>query len=294
MNEYINNLFKVNSKNVPNYLYKYTSYKWAKKTIEDHQIFINNPINMNDPYEFAPTYTVDYSKEDVLKICHYFFKIESDLVRNDKSIILHPPDIEKFITFEKFIEEFKIDPRESIEKYFIPVIHSFIENFRRNSKMISFSQSSDINLLWSHYADSHKGCCFEFNVSTLPIGQIAFFRKVEYSSEPVDVKLFDIILNQPQFLLTLIKTHITKTKDWEYEQEWRLVYAGLNNHYKDFTHLDFSRTNGFLNSIIFGLNAQESDVEEMIDLVKDTNVKVFKREQELVNDRNIKLKLLNG
>ncbi|NOT35985.1 MAG: DUF2971 domain-containing protein [Saprospiraceae bacterium] len=293
MNEYINKLFQENSKDVPNYLYKYTSFKWAKKTVEDQQIFINNPIKMNDPYEFSPTYTIDYGNKDVIKICDFFFGIDSGLVEHDDSIILKPPTIENIITIEKFLVEFKKAPRESVEKYFIPVIHSIIEDFKKHSKMISFSQSNDINLLWSHYADSHKGCCLEFNISCLPIGQIAFFRKVVYSNDPIDVRLFDIVLNQPQFLLKLVKTQVTKTKDWEYENEWRLVFAGINNYYKDFTHLDFSRTNGFLNSIIFGINAQDSEIEEMINLVKGTHVKVLKREQEMVNDRNINHKLLN-
>ena len=68
-------------------------------------------------------------------------------------------------------------------------------------------------LMWSHYAENHRGICLEFHVGN-PLFIKA--RKVTYCSEyPVWV---------PQEMLTAAdRVILTKSKDWEYEEEFRLI-----------------------------------------------------------------------
>ena len=76
--------------------------------------------------------------------------------------------------------------------------------------MVCFSRKWQNPLLWSHYADKHKGLCLGFDVvksHTLPI----IYRK---NRKPCQRKEFDI-----DFMLELLSTKYT---DWSYEDETRL------------------------------------------------------------------------
>lgn len=93
-------------------------------------------------------------------------------------------------------------------------------------------------LLWSHYADSHKGVCIglrdcnstdiaalKFNVadsrgdlsSAYAAGLFPIYRVIYSESDIVEWKLFD------QDIRIFIDAHRNKAKCWEYEDEYRLI-----------------------------------------------------------------------
>lgn len=72
-------------------------------------------------------------------------------------------------------------------------------------------------LMWSHYTDGHKGLCLEFD----PTKEITLFGqalKVRYSYDYPSVNIINI--GEPE---EFRKALLTKSKHWEYEQEWRIV-----------------------------------------------------------------------
>lgn len=64
------------------------------------------------------------------------------------------------------------------------------------------------HLLWSHYADRHRGICLGFDVSD------EWIKKVKYTKTRTSLKL-PITEAVMQSLL------FTKSAGWKYEQEWR-------------------------------------------------------------------------
>lgn len=78
-------------------------------------------------------------------------------------------------------------------------------------------------LLWSHYADSHRGLCIHFDHTLDPF---RFCNKVTYTKEYPEVVYpfvgeFDPGLFQ--------KTVLTKAKYWKYEKEFRLWSIRMGN-----------------------------------------------------------------
>jgi hypothetical protein len=69
-------------------------------------------------------------------------------------------------------------------------------------------------LLWSHYADSHKGVCVEFDATKLPIS--AF--KVHY-----DNKYPEAIYPNPPDQRAFFPA-LRKSKEWKYEDEFRTIF----------------------------------------------------------------------
>ncbi len=86
----------------------------------------------------------------------------------------------------------------------------------RNSGVFCLSQCNTNILMWSHYADNHKGFCIEFvrgpqNV----LGDYDKTRPVKYRAEyPV---ISPLSLKAPDLKFW------SKAADWKYEKEWRLI-----------------------------------------------------------------------
>ena len=137
--------------------------------------------------------------------------------------------IEDIKTMEDHIQESRLEMISSIEVLF-PVLSEMNKRF---SAVACFCESVRPVLMWSHYADSHKGFALEYNFrSTLdhPLKNVALF-PVIYGEERVDISayiaweyLFIRGLRAPNPDTSFsIKNALYKSSVWEYEQEWRLI-----------------------------------------------------------------------
>ncbi|WP_280151731.1 DUF2971 domain-containing protein [Piscinibacter sp. XHJ-5] len=96
-------------------------------------------------------------------------------------------------------------------------------------------------LMWGHYANAHQGAVVEFDASNeffsgsrTPLGFHQFLRKVDYSDARPELPLEHFRRHKMGFLndhgsgwLELLRAEhpifSTKSRDWSYEREWRLV-----------------------------------------------------------------------
>lgn len=79
-------------------------------------------------------------------------------------------------------------------------------------------------LMWSHYADSHKGICVEYDFSDSAVNKSQPL-PVYYSHERPQ---FDWKLSQEaksKETACLMQALLTKDEDWSYEKEWRMVIS---------------------------------------------------------------------
>ena len=81
---------------------------------------------------------------------------------------------------------------------------------KNKSYICSLSKKSDIGLMWSHYADENKGCCFEVEVTSKKIWKRL---EVKYCSEIPKLNENTIIEN-----IFEIKSSV-----WSYEEEVRYL-----------------------------------------------------------------------
>ncbi len=137
--------------------------------------------------------------------------------------------------FEEKIEETRKRMISMIETYF-PILS---ETAKRYSAIACFSESVDSILMWSHYADSHKGFALEYNFRpTLerPIKNVGLF-PVVYSKERFDISdyiawAFLRIIGFPAKMPDIsasIKNALWKSDVWSYEKEWRMIDSTPRN-----------------------------------------------------------------
>lgn len=123
-------------------------------------------------------------------------------------------------------------------------IRKNIKNLISKFGVISYSETENNILLWSHYSDNHKGMCLVFDIQEDP--SLAIF-KVEYEDliYPIEFK----------FDYNLIGILTTKSKAWSYEKEHRQIFKIGECHY------DFPNT---LKEIIFGCQTSIKDIEIVV------------------------------
>lgn len=82
-----------------------------------------------------------------------------------------------------------------------------------------FSENPDTVLMWSHYADNHRGAVLRFRMDRWPITELPLLLKVDYSPERPVIRLRNQVGDNGDLILGLTR----KADFWAYEGEWRLI-----------------------------------------------------------------------
>ena len=90
------------------------------------------------------------------------------------------------------------------------------ERIQESVFIACFSEKCDSMLMWSHYGDEHRGLCAGYNLHEL-IEKYSCF-PVIYSDKMPQKKELDIENKD-----MLYESILTKSKDWKYEAEWRII-----------------------------------------------------------------------
>lgn len=110
-------------------------------------------------------------------------------------------------------------------------------------------------LMWSHYADSHKGICirykFDHNVNSGEGNLLEFsnWSDVDY------IENIEIKGPQPLEIRSLLAT---KNKCWEYENEVRLIHFDPECH-DNFKQISLKESESRIEAIFFGCRCSEED-----------------------------------
>ena len=121
--------------------------------------------------------------------------------------------------------------------------------------------------MWSHYAEEHRGICIKYRLSSHFIKQEEndkyehmYLKKVEYK---------DDIINIETPTLNSAIAFATKSKEWSYEKEVRLIDYNPNietPYYGIALDVD-----SHIESIYFGYRCEDSTINTIKALFKDKN-----------------------
>ena len=80
--------------------------------------------------------------------------------------------------------------------------------------------------MWSHYADSHKGICIEYDFSALSVDKMlpmpVFYTNIR-PKFPWRVAIQPSPESQNEATVHFMKALLTKDETWNYENEWRII-----------------------------------------------------------------------
>ena len=247
-----------------------------QKDLYDAIEVIKNILNDNNSYE--STYKI-FSKLDLIKS-----KIEDSKY---KDIIDRLIKEDFYMKINYKIENNSLYNYTSINKNTIKLIKNHglwlshtnnfndpvdpsIKLFNRNSgeydylldsiKVACLTTDNKNTVMWGHYADKHRGICIEYDISPLLDKNKNDFliRKINYDKTAIINENIEL-----QYLNLLMDLFSIKSKEWEYENEYRILYYDIER-----------RKNGLvipltIKSVYFGTETPEDDKELIRDITEN-------------------------
>lgn len=199
----------INGIEIPVTVYKFRD--WTNnyhKKILDGEIFFSSPLDFNDPFDC--NISIDYSNlqnnhELQLKFFNSFVDRHNKNFTHQQKLA----EVNRLITEGRFNDPVWIEWQAKTTR----------RQLGQDLGVFCLTRSKDNILLWSHYANSHRGFCVGFESKQLFYeclqqgikgGDVVY--SIEYPIINPLMDLFEQIINQ-----TYIKSHF-----WFYEQEYRL------------------------------------------------------------------------
>ncbi len=241
-----------------NPIYKYTSVETAKIILETSKIRFRAPSTFNDPFEFS----LDFFDRDISN---------KELREHFDKVLKTQPGITSK------------QRKEILKKTTVPVFKkSYDETIARQRNLVMVFCTSEVNddiLMWSHYADCHKGVCFGLKFPPIVSSLDCLTMKVNYTDTIVPRKFYTA--DDHQRGLALMYWVYTKASCWSYEKEVRSFIKNDNNFLGigDEKYCDVGLQKSQFQELYFGLETSEKEIQDILQIIKkeDYNIPVIKR-----------------
>ena len=246
--------------NMPNSFFKYTSAKpYIFDLINDDLMFLPKIKDLNDPFEIQVFYDIE--------------KITNEFTFKNRKVIKKVVGNE---TFEaEYIPKMNSEGIEELNN----ILYDINENIKDKTSVVCLSERNDINPMWAHYADNHKGICIEYDLKNcdnlflktlcLPINY------VEKSDNTLDLSSI-VIHNDYENSLFMLKTAITKSKYWKYEQEWWIIFfkpfPDYTDLYSDKHYIQFIKPK----AIYLGIETEDEIEKKVKDICEFREINLYK------------------
>lgn len=226
-------------------LYKYLAYdNGAKALINDGTLKYSHFSEFNDPFDCVVSYDIEDSLE--------YYKSRKDLIKalGDKLNYSPSERIQK-----------KRQLLKNVEKSFVN--GDFQRDLLNPIGICCLSKVSDSILMWSHYANHHKGIVVEFNTFQDKYTELRDVEKkllgfpIVYQNEMPKISA----RNGQDGFSAVQSSILTKSLSWEYENEVRVLSTQSGPGIHNFDHSLISR-------VIAGVKMTNCDY---LDLVKRVN-----------------------
>jgi len=256
-------------------LYKYKAF--GVNTIEllcKSHVYFSDPAQFNDPLDCSPTVIADVSLQEIEHLCYQMYL-------NDKGKQGADDAIQNIRYLSTEYGDYTKD--KDVEGYYQGMLTSHInqqlDKIMKNKGVLSLAGQWDSPLMWSHYADEHKGICIEYDISSSVRGAP---KEIDYEgNRGISVStLLDWIFKNSKSAENEIesKYFYTKANQWKYEDEWRYLNSSQGSVSAPFN----------VKSIYFGMRCSWSVISCIVKLM-DGSKSDLKFYQTHVNQNSFEL-----
>jgi hypothetical protein len=302
-------------KNTNSSLYKYKSFdedNYSLELLKTDKMWLSRPTSFNDPFDcglkLASKDLPDNYIKDVL-VEYVFNDLKQNFGCSNKELGKLKRSKEVVSDLAKFIVK-TTKPNISLEERTIRIEEekkAFKEGYldlglKKNIHVACFSETYESILMWSHYANDHKGFCIEYNFKELGLNNhvTRFIFPVIYNNTIFDMKdylpdsnkHFENVLENymaginPKDILhgitfpekdnhvnnmVLFYNALNKSEVWEYEKEWRYIFPYKNIENKDI-YLPVPKPK----AIYLGAMVSKENYEKILEIGKEKDINIYK------------------
>jgi hypothetical protein len=244
----------------PKVVYKYRDWsnKFHKEILHKNQLYLPSPDEFNDPFDCKIPLDFTLLEDDEKK---------RKFIEKELSQILLSYGKIPFNISEKTRENY-YRLKNDIEKYEIEYTELFL-NLPQYFGILSLSKKWDSILMWSHYANYHKGFCIGFNLEKLNKTSAINLGIVDYPPNNDFPRISPLEDN----IIAFIQTTFSKSKEWGYEDEYRLVKVYDNAPSKEDRKITI--TDECIAEIIIGISADNETKKELVEIANAKNIKIY-------------------
>jgi hypothetical protein len=250
---------RITSKELPTILYKYrdeSNLQFQHKIISHQEIYLSKPSQYNDPFDCKipvrwDLLTEQERNEANLKMIR--------IVRHDESEDV----IHQIAQHLKDTKQIWFDDRTNRRED-----KSDFKKWDDVAGVFSLSEVNNNILMWSHYANQHKGFAVGiWSESIIEKEEFRYLDSVNYVDE------FPLIKGVEDQSEQFYKKFYYKSNDWQYEKEWRIVSLHPKNR-------AITIPKSAMAEIIFGSHMDERIQEKMLKQINKIlpDVKLYKAE----------------
>lgn len=263
------NLSKIKDMIMPQKLYKFfTDSSYSLNNLFDSCIYLSTPDKFNDPYDTKPLFDPDYLWK---------------LYNADNEI-------------KSFWDSRIGDNNTGEQRKVVICLQQALLKFMSNYRITCFTENNYSNvLMWSHYANSHKGFCIEYDTSDTWLRKHYFLlNPVFYSDKIYDLSECFYELAKNYFknsgrgcnMIEFLISALVKAQEWSYEKEWRIILLSEGSTPKT---IDVDKPK----AIYLGLNIEDEQKNKITEFAINNGVPIYQMKQkgneyklipELIND----------
>lgn len=285
----------------------------SQEALENNTIYLQDPLKFDDPYDSTICFD---EKEFYIERLKYYadlsgfsYQKEWDYYRfvYEFALYLNPHSQ----NVESLLSQFKVkglqddlldlthhnfvlnicnsllkhrDAKDSWQAAFYSALNSEFAEIQKNLaghfRIACFTTNPYSMLMWSHYANSHKGFCIEYDFPSYGCEKekdlaVNLF-PVIYSDERVSVLEYCLLdMKSPtvtdEVLWPIYKYGLlTKSLDWMYQNEWRLISCDdlLSNAGKD----DYNCTFTPISKVYFGAKMPNERRKQLAEICKEKGI----------------------
>jgi hypothetical protein len=228
---------------MPDLLFRFRSLrgdarKYVERSINNNELFFAAPDDLNDPYDCQ--IALDMSGTDLEWRTHLKNSLKQAASRSGRRT--------------SFMDRHRAASKLILDKRHIGLDGGEFRKVTNSFGIACFSGLIDNQLMWSHYADNHRGICLMYMPSRDPSGLLSAFHEVHYSNEYPKIRLVDLPKIGPSVVESLL---LTKSKEWQYEFEYRIIkpYGARKS---------FNYHPNALAAVILGARISQDDEKEVV------------------------------
>ncbi len=249
------------------------------------EIFCNSPEKFNDPFDCSID-IINKSTGNVLKKRNGITELLS--LENAKQMATQTKNkIDELILIKEMQKSVNlINDVAKFKKITEPLI-----GIKKSIHISCFTKKYNNELMWAHYADSHKGICIGYDIN---LKKINYDDNYPLLSEELINGIFNerienFEISKEVFMEKYLdelkeKIFLTKSKAWDYEEEWRLIQL------EPIKKIEKSQ----IKSIYFGLKTDENNIKTIIKILSNLEIDIPIYKMEKVNEKFLfEPKLLN-